>query len=248
VIDKLSREYTSLLIVSAILLLSGCTEPRAPLEHRIPSACTIYDMKQARCIDEGELVKRLASYRVVFIGDAHGQKDLHKRIAKLIGRLGRGGRKISLANEWFTPADDTLLQRYAEGSFRGNLDKAAGWKEKAGYDFGSYETIYHTVRKIGGGLYGVNLSNQYRKQISDADISAMTKSEKDFYDSLDLGLSAHEEMLAPFFSHCHALRKGEKIAECRERMYRVQVAWDSYMAKESAALAKRLLHHRADRW
>ena len=53
-------------------------------------------------------------------------------------------------------------------------------------------------------------------------------------------------MLAPFFSHCHSLRKGEDAASCSERMYRVQVAWDSYMAKESANLVNRVQHRRSD--
>ena len=74
----------------------------------------------------------------------------------------------------------------------------------------------------------------------------MTRGEKDFYDSLDLNMAAHRQMLAPFFGHCHSLHKGEDATACKERMYRVQVAWDSYMAKESVTLANRVLHHSSD--
>jgi len=229
-----------------ILLLTGCTKSNLPLEHQLPSSCTIYDMKQARCIDDRELAKRLASYRVVFIGDHHGQSDLHQRVAKLISQLDRAGRHTSLANEWFIPEDNRLLKRYAEGSFGGDFPKAVGWKKKAGYAFDSYASIYNAIRKANGGLYGINLSRESRKLISDANRSVMTRGEKDFYDSLDLNLAAHRDMLAPFFSHCHSLRKGEDTTVCKERMYRVQVAWDSYMAKETAALSKRVLHSPSD--
>ena len=229
-----------------ILLLTGCTKPNVPLEHHLPSSCTVYDMKQARCIDDKELAKRLASYRVVFIGDHHGQSDLHRRIANLITRFDRSGRHISLANEWFIPEDNRLLKRYADGSFKGDFPQAVGWKKKAGYAFGSYFPIYNAIRKANGGLYGINLSRESRKLISDANRSVMTRGEKDFYDSLDLNLAAHRQMLSPFFSHCHSLRKGEDAATCKERMYRVQVAWDSYMAKETATLSKRVLHRRSD--
>jgi len=234
------------LLTILLLLLTGCTEPNVPLEHQLPSSCTIYDMKQARCIDDRELVKRLAPYRVVFIGDHHAQTDLHQKLAKFITGLDRAGRHVSLANEWFTPEDNSLLEQYANGSFKGDFLKAIEWKKKAGCTFDSYDLMYNAIRKAHGGLYGLNMSRESRKRISNANHSVMTKEEKDFYNSLDLNVTAHRQMLVPFFSHCHSLRKGEDAASCSERMYRVQVAWDSYMAKEAESLAKRLQHHRRD--
>ncbi|MEA3455936.1 MAG: ChaN family lipoprotein [Campylobacterota bacterium] len=239
------KSIASLLAI-AVLLLTGCTKPNLPLEHKLPSACTIYDMKQSRCIDDKELMRRLASYRVLFVGDHHSQTDLHQRIAKLISQFNAKGRHVSLANEWFMPEDNMLLRQYANGSFRGDFPRAVGWKKKAGSDFDSYAFLYRAIQKAHGGLYGINLSREFRQDISDARRSAMTRKEKIFYDSLDLNLAAHRQMLMPFFGHCHALRKGENPDECKERMYRVQVAWDSYMAKESAVLANRALRRRSD--
>ncbi len=234
------------LLAILLLLLTGCTEPDVPLEHKLPSSCTVYDMKQARCIDDRELVKRLAPYRVVFVGDHHAQRDLHQKLAKLITGLDRDGRHVSLANEWFTPKDNSLLKEYARRSFKGDFPEAIEWKKKAGYDFDSYNLMYNAIRKTHGGLYGINLSRESRKHISDANRSLMKREEKNFYDSLDLNVTAHRQMLSPFFSHCHSVRKGEDAASCRERMYRVQVAWDSYMAKESVALVNKVLHRRSD--
>lgn len=224
------------------MLLTGCTKPEIPLEHRLPSSCTVYDMKQARCIDDRELVKRLASYRVVFVGDHHAQTDLHQKLAKLITGFDRAGRHVSLANEWFTPEDNALLKHYAKGSFKGDFPQAVEWENKAGYAFDSYDLMYSAIRKAHGGLYGINLSRAFRKHISDANRLVMTKEEKSFYDSLDLNVAAHRQMLAPFFTHCHSPHKSEDAASCSERMYRVQVAWDSYMAKESAVLVNKAGH------
>ena len=231
------------LLTILLLLLTGCTEPNLPLKHRLPSSCTIYDMKQARCIDDRELVKRLAPYRVVFVGDHHAQTDLHQKLAKFITDLDGSGRHVSLANEWFIPEDNTLLEQYAKGSFKGDFPQAVEWKKKGGYAFDSYNLMYNAIRKAHGGLYGINLSRESRKRISDANRSVMPREEKNFYDSLDLNVTAHRQMLTPFFTHCHSLRKGEDAASCSERMYRVQVAWDSYMAKESVNLLNRVHHH-----
>ena len=68
----------------------------------------------------------------------------------------------------------------------------------------------------------------------------MSAQEREFVDGLDLNISAHKQLLAPFFSHCHKTRKDEDAKQCMERMYRVQVAWDSMMGQESAKLAEKL--------
>ena len=234
------------LLTILVLLLTGCTEPNVPLKHQLPSSCTIYDMKQARCIDDRELVKRLAPYRVVFVGDQHAQTDLHQKLAKFIMGLDRAGRHISLANEWFTPEDNSLLKQYAKGSFKGDFSQELEWKKKVGYAFDSYDLMYNAIRNAHGGLYGINLSRESRKRISNANCSVMSKEEKNFYDSLDLNITPHRQMLSPFFAHCHSQHKGENATCWSASVRRVQVAWDSYMAKESAALLNRAHHRRSD--
>jgi uncharacterized iron-regulated protein len=104
-------------------------------------------MKQARCIDDRELVKRLAPYRVVFVGDHHAQMDLHQKLAKLITDLDSNGHHVSLANEWFIPEDNSLLKQYANGSFKGDFSQEVEWKKKAGYySFDSYNLMYNAIQ------------------------------------------------------------------------------------------------------
>ena len=204
-------------------------------------------MKQAACIGEEALVLRLAPYRVVFIGDRHDSPALHEAFAGLIVSLsGSGGRRVKLANEWFTPADDPLLSQYVRGTYEGNFTEAVGWKEKAGYPFTSYEPVYRSVKSTGGMLYGVNMDKAFQKALSDGNLSALSDDQRRFYDRLDLNLTAHRDMLAPFFSHCHAKHQGESDSECAQRMYRVQVAWDTYMAQQSADLARKFLQNGND--
>jgi uncharacterized iron-regulated protein len=224
-----------------MVFLSGCARQPRPLEHPIPVDCKVYAMKSAGCIGQQQLADKLANYPVIFIGDHHQSEAVHRFVTETIEALHRRGYRIHLANEWFTPKDNDLLLRYASGAYEGNFTAAIDWKKKAGYDFSLYEPIYRSVQKIRGGLYGINMNKAMKRRISDRNISGMDPDERDFYDSLDLNLSAHYQMLEPFFSHCHAAKAGESEEECRKRMYRVQVAWDSYMGQQSAALASKLL-------
>jgi len=240
------QNFSTLLLIAIMFFMSSCSRPESPLQHTLPERCSVYDMKQAACISEQELVRRMGPYRVIFMGDYHASDAMHARFANVLVSLGKSGRHVMLANEWFTPQDDVLLSQYAKGTFDGNFTKAIDWEKKAGYPFSSYAPIYLGVNSIDGMLYGINMDKAFQKALSDNNITGMSEQQRAFYDALDMNLSAHRALLTPFFSHCHAKKSGENEQECFERMYRVQVAWDSYMGQQSAVLAQDLLKSRSD--
>lgn len=240
------QNFRVLSLIALLIFFAGCSRPDAAVQHTLPRSCTVYDMKQAACIDEAALVKRLSHYRVLFVGDHHAASEMHDAFAGLLSALGRGGRRILLANEWFTPKDNTLLSRYADGTFEGNFTEAIDWENKAGYPFESYAPVYESVKASGGALYGINMDKSFRKALSENNLSAFSDDQRAFYEALDMNLTPHRSLLAPFFAHCHAAKPGEDPQSCAERMYRVQVAWDTYMAQQSAELAAAQLHTAED--
>lgn len=171
---------------------------------------------------------------------------MHTKLAELLQLLARSGRHPLLANEWFTPEDDPLLEQYSSGTYEGNFTQAVHWEKKAGYPFASYAPIYESIRQVDGGLFGINMDKRFQHAISRGDENNMSASQKNFVNSLDMNLSAHRSLLSPFFAHCHARLKHENEADCRMRMYRAQVAWDSFMAQNSAALAQHELKDKDD--
>lgn len=240
------QNFSTLFIAFSLVIFAGCSTPDVAPKHTLPQTCDIYDMQQAACIDKEELVSRLAPYRVVFVGDDHASAKMHEALATLLDLLAKEGRHLMLANEWFTPEDDALLRSYSHGTFEGNFTKAVGWKAKAGYPFASYVPIYKSVQAADGTLYGINMDKAFQKAISESNASAMNPTQKAFYGRLDMNLTAHRALLLPFFSHCHARHADESEQSCAKRMYRVQVAWDSYMAQQSAKLAAMKLKTRSD--
>ncbi len=236
------------ILLACAFIFLGCStsSQQVPIVHKIPTHCKeFYDMKAAQCIDEKTFIERIKPYRVLFFGDHHNKQELHRQFAHLLEDLAQSGRNISLANEWFTPKDNQALQNYIQQPNTTDIRNTTSWRESKGRNFSSYSNIYKVIQQNNGMLYGINIDNLFRKKISRGNRNLFTLEQKNFYNTLDLNLYPHKMMLAPFFSHCHS-NANESAQMCKKRMYRVQVAWDTYMAQQSAVLAKKLLHNDND--
>ena len=229
------------LLFITLFLLLGCSETQPkPLVHKVSDSCTYYSLQGAECLEKEVLLKKLAPFRVIFVGDHHHSANAHQIMTDLIKGFSAKGYKIKMANEWFTPDDRVLLEQFLKTNLDRNSSKMLGWKKRVGYDYNLSQLIFKAVQEANGTLYGINMDKKFKTLISDANMSAMTSQQKLFYKTLDLNVSAHQQLLAPYFEHCHHLKKGETAQMCSERMYRVQVAWDSMMGRQSALLAQKL--------
>ena len=177
---------------------------------------------------------------MIFVGDHHDSRNAHKVMVTLIKDLSQAGYRVSVANEWFSPKENALLASFTAGTLDANSSKALGWKKRVGYDYNLSRPIFDAVIKNGGTLYGINMDEKFKKMVSENNTSGMDAEERAFYKHLDLDVSAHKQLVAPYFKHCHGKRKDESPEQCSARMYRVQVAWDTMMGEESAKLAKQL--------
>ncbi len=224
-----------------LLFIGGCAskEP-AVITYKVSTTCDYYSLQSAECLDKKSFVDRVEPYEVIFLGDHHHSANAHKVAVELINELSGRGYRIAFANEWFSPKNNALLNQYTNGELETNTSKALGWKKRAGYDFNLSEPIYNAVIANHGKLYGINMDKAFKKMVSEQNVTAMSDEQRTFYKSLDLNVTAHKQLLSPFFSHCHKTRNGESQEQCTERMYRVQVAWDSMMGQESAKLAENL--------
>ena len=225
-----------------ILGFSACHNKVVPLTHILPLDCEYYSLQSAQCKSLSQMPSQLEPYKVIFIGDHHTEKDLHENVAKLITQLSNSGVKVHLANEWFYPSDKKVLHAYTSNDINETeFVKQLEWKKRLKYyPYNSFKPMYQAIKDTQGLLHGINLSKDERKKISDQNLTAMSQEERNFNDSLDLNISAHQGMVLPFLSHCHAPKKDESLEACTKRMYQVQVAWDTKMAKEAYKLSLRL--------
>jgi uncharacterized iron-regulated protein len=229
-------------LLHILLFFNACQNRPLAIIHKIKADCEYYSMKSAQCLDKEQMLTQIEPYKVIFIGDHHPQDSLHSKIASLITALSAKGITVHLANEWFYPEDAEVLKQFSDNTIdEETFLKQIQWgKRLRYYKYDSFKPMYEAVKRGGGKLYGINLSKQARTKISDQNLSAMDHNERVFNKGLDLDVTPHRNLIMPFFSHCHAPKSDESLQECRERMYRVQVAWDTKMALESYKLAQKL--------
>lgn len=237
----------SIASMAIFLLLSGCSNSNLGLTHNLKKKEMIYSIKQAKNINMQELAKEVELYPVIFVGDHHNTEKTHKFFENFLKELDKKGYKLHLANEWFSPEDDKLLQEYIDGKFDSKtLKEKREWDKFTKYKWEYVEPLYETIKQNDGKLYGINIPKDYREKISLKEFDKMSQEEKDFYNNLDLNVSAHHQFVIPFLEHCNKIP--QKTPEpCEERMYRVQVAWDTYMAQNIEKIAKELIKSPKDK-
>ena len=207
----------------------------------------IYSTKQGKQIDINKLVKDVEHYPVIFIGDHHNTPKTHKFFEQFLQKLAQSGYNLHLANEWFSPKHNELLKQYTDGKIDSNeLKEKREWKKFTKYKWELVQPLYETIKQSNGKLYGINISKKDRAKISLRQFEKMDDTLKLFYDELDLNVSSHKNLIIPYFNHCDKMPK-KSDENCQNRMYRVQVAWDTYMANESAKIAKKVLKTKKDK-
>ncbi|WP_321470301.1 ChaN family lipoprotein [Halarcobacter sp.] len=239
----------SLILIFTAFFFIGCSNknPTTPLTHKIEKKEMIYSIKQAKEIDMQGLVKELEHYQIIFVGDHHNNEKTHKFFENLLKKLDKENYNLYLANEWFTPEHDSLLNDFTSGKLDGiRLKERRHWDEFTKYKWEYVEPLYETIKNNDGKLFGMNIPKDDRKKISLKEFDKMSKEEKKFYDSLDLNVSAHKQLVMPFLKHCNKMPQKTK-EPCEQRMYRVQVAWDTYMAQNVAKIAKKVLKSSKDK-
>lgn len=230
-----------IIMITTIFLFSACTNKNLELTHDLENKEGIYSIKQAKKIDMKKLVKEIEHYPIIFVGDHHNTEKTHKFFEELLEELDKKGYNLNLANEWFTPEHDALLKDYTDGKLDGiRLKERRHWDKFTKYKWEYVEPLYEIIKKNKGRLYGINMTKEERKKISLKNFKEMTKEEKSFYDALDLNVSAHKQLIMPYLNHCDKM-PSKSSEPCKERMYRVQVAWDTYMAQNLAKIANKVI-------
>lgn len=221
------------------LAIAGCgaaaPAPSDPTDA--DAAPRIVDVSTGETIDFDALIDRLASARVVYVGERHDREDDHAMQRRILEALHARDPALSIGFEMFQRPYQGALDAYVAG----DLDEDAllartEWADRWGYDFAMYAPLVRFGRARGLPLVALNAPSEVTRTIAREGLDALEAAERDALPELDRGVAAHRERVAD------ALRAHHPVDdEALERFYTAQLVWDETMATSVAERDGRMI-------
>jgi uncharacterized iron-regulated protein len=224
-------------LVVVTLLITACAGDRStlPAEGAPGLAGRIYDVQQARFLDEDELMARLAWAEFVLLGETHANPEHHRLQAMVVQALeARSPQPRAVAFEMMgTDQQLAIVEHLQEhpGDAAG-LGEALDWSSNGWPDWVLYEPIAQAGLDGGGQIVAANLPRGDVRAVFDVGLIVLRASvvERTGLDERlpdPLAASLKNELQA---SHC-----GGVSNDSVDGMFRVQRARDATMADRLAA-------------
>ncbi|MGD9330716.1 MAG: ChaN family lipoprotein [Desulfobacterales bacterium] len=195
---------------------------------------TILSGPSGQLVSFDELVRDLATVRVVYVGEVHDNQDHHLIQTRLIEALYQQHPDLTVGMEMFDHRYDPVLARWSAGELDREAfiqkthwyARGAGW----GFDFDLYAPIFETIKDKGIPLVGLNVPFGIQSKIRAGGIENLLPEERLWVASeVDTGNEAHRAYLEAVFN-AHSHHQGSSF----EYFYEVQCAWEDTMAESIA--------------
>ncbi len=226
------------------LLLSGCAGPHKPMPAiaRIPEikkpffAGQILDLNAKCTISYPELVKRLSSSDIVFLGEIHDNPDHHLIQIQILQSLSEKWGKLTLAVEFLPSTKQLCLNRYMKGTTsEEQFLKEVNWARTWGFDYHFYRPLLDYQRMSGGPVVAINAPYELVKKVSRVGLRSLNPEERaSLPQHIDLTDKAHRAFLRKIYGyHAHSSLTNF------EYFYEAQCVWDETMAENVAKWFKK---------
>lgn len=200
----------------------GAQETRLDLAVIQPGQ--IYSSEKGKMISEEELIARLASARVVLLGEDHDNLEQHQKQARFIELLQKK-TKVVIGMEFFEMQQQAILEGWVNQEIgEKELLEKSGWFKKVGFHYRHYKPIMDVARKYAIPTYGVNIPRSEVRQVSRGGWDALSQEQKTKFSPLEKDPEHRyliQRMLGKF-----AVMAGKEFST----VYAAQCLWDAAMA------------------
>jgi uncharacterized iron-regulated protein len=194
----------------------------------------ILDLEAGARIAFDDLIDRLASRDLIFVGEVHDNPEHHLVQVQILQALASRSPLV-MAVEFFQRPAQEILDRYARGEMKESefLD-AVDWKRTWGYDFHLYRPLLQIAREKGIRVLAINAPTFIVRKVAREGLKGLTEEERRWVPSdIDLGNQTHREYLFQAYAE-HA---GPDLKRF-EDFYEAQCVWDETMAEGLSAYLK----------
>lgn len=179
-----------------------------------------------------QVAKETKEKNVVYFGEVHDSKNIHKAQIQLLKELYQNNKNFSVAMEMVQKDYQPILDKYLSTSMsEEELKTKLNWKETWGYDFKMYKPLFKFAKEKKLDLIALNAPRKVIKKIAKQGLSSLI--EEDFeYVPRDIHLDEKEyKDLYEILKKSHPNTSKEDDETFYRRKYEAQTVWNETMAQ-----------------
>jgi len=188
----------------------------------------ITDTATGELITAEEMARRLASTRILFIGENHTNQEFHDVQFRTIKALREAGREVLIGLEMFPYTEQAVLDNWNAGRYtEEGFVELGRWYDNWGYHWNYYRNIFLFAQQNGINMYAINSPRDVVKSVRAKGFGNLTPEEAAHLPpELAPDSDEHRRMYRAFFDKDDALHMSEGALD---GLYRAQTMWDATM-------------------
>ncbi len=190
----------------------------------------IVDTRRDEVLTPEGLAERLASTRVLLVGEDHTNMDFHRVQFQAIRALHAAGREVLIGLEMFPYTAQAQLDDWSAGRLgEAEFVERSGWYETWGYRWEYYREIMEFARDQRLRVVGVNAPREVIKTIRQSGFESVSAEDRaQLPPVVDTDSDEHRQLFRAYFGADDALHGDLSDAQW-EGMFRAQCTWDAVM-------------------
>ncbi len=179
-----------------------------------------------------ELVRQLASKRVVFVGEQHDRYDHHLNQLEIIRRLREADPSMAIGVELFQQPFQSQIDDYIAGRISEHeLLRATKYYSHGGFDYRLYAPILRYAKQEGIPVRALNVPSSLAAAVAQRGIAGVSEKDRAYLPhSIEPADPAYRERIREAFQ-----KHGGFKPDDFDNFVQAQLMWDEGMAESSAA-------------
>jgi uncharacterized iron-regulated protein len=183
---------------------------------------------QGPVINFEQMIERLTTQRVVFVGERHDRYDHHQNQLAIVRALHQRDPDIAIGMEFFQRPFQEYLDQYVAGEIdQREMLRLTEYYRRWKYDFRLYAPILEYASEQDIPIIALNLPPEVTGPVGSGDFYSLTAEQlEELPEDIDRQVPGYEERLEAIFA-------GHPVSNI-DRFLEVQLLWDEGMADQAA--------------
>ncbi|MFH1491125.1 MAG: ChaN family lipoprotein [Pseudomonadota bacterium] len=191
----------------------------------------IVDLGEGKALSFGQLIDRLASRDLIFIGEVHDNDEHHLIQIQILQALAARWGTLALGMEFFEKPKQESLDRYLRGEIEEEAFlKEVDWNHSWGYSYHFYRPLLLFARQNGLRVLALNAPREIVRKVARNGLAGLEAVERlQIADEIDLDNRAHRDYLLEIYE-----QHDQGTLKAFNDFYDAQCVWEDTMAQNVA--------------